>query len=543
MRNLLTALLFFLAGNTTAQVNYIFYNGKIFTSDKTTPWVEAIAIGGNRIMAIGKNEEILKLKTSSAQTIDLAGRVMVPGFNDAHDHVGPVYPAHRFEIAKNITDPTPWTVILDSISRIVKEVPEGTFIITTIHPDLFSNPGNNSGDLDRVAPHHPVMLSAWTGHGKILNSSALKFLGYDSNAEFLGGRVLKLKNGEPSGVLEEYAGFRVPAVLSSKLSDKIIADGLKSFYANAAAMGITSVQNMCTQLNAEQTNRIYTTEQFDCRVRLIAFPFTSHKELLLNDWANHFHPLNKKNEVSGVKLILDATPIERLAALSQPYNDKPGEFGRINFAADQLKIFIDFCIKHQQQIIIHAVGDSAIKMLIKTMRSIQPDDFWKNKRVRIEHGDLAVVNDSDLQTLSNLGIIIVQNPTHLALPQVMHQHFGPERMKTTDLMRTLIDNNIPLAIGSDGPNNPFLNIMLATINPNNPKEAISIEEAVRAYTIGSAYAEGKEKEKGSLTKGMLADLTILSQDIFSVPTQQLPATQSILTMVDGKIVQDKKLLR
>ncbi len=132
--------------------------------------------------------------------------------------------------------------------------------------------------------------------------------------------------------------------------------------------------------------------------------------------------------------------------------------------------------------------------------------------------------------------MIVSNPTHLALPPIMSARFDDAKTQYLQAMQTLIDNKIPLAIGSDGPFNPYLNIMLATMHPNNPKEAISIEEAVIAYTYGSAYSEFKEIEKGTLTKGKLADLVVLSQDIFSIPKEQLPATKSILTMIDGKIV-------
>ena len=200
-----------------------------------------------------------------------------------------------------------------------------------------------------------------------------------------------------------------------------------------------------------------------------------------------------------------------------------------------LKKYIQFCLQNKQQIIVHAVGDSAIITLIRSLRALHPDNFWKDKRVRIEHAELAVTSLTDIKVLQQMGIIIVQNPLHLGLPQVMAIRWN-NRSPYLQAMRSLIDNNIPLAIGSDGPHNPFLNIMLATIHPDNPKEAITVEEAVTAYTYGSAYAEFKERQKGTLTVGKLADLVVLSQDIFNVALQQLPATSVIMTLVDGKIV-------
>ena len=537
------SLLLLLSGKAFSQPDYILYHGKVFTSDKKNIWVEAIAIKGERISAVGNNNEILKLKGVNTRVIDLEGRVVIPGINDAHNHAGAEYPARRFELAHNPLDPTPWNLLRDSIIRIVKEIPEGTFIITTINPDLLGEPLARRKQLDSIAPHHPVMFSAWTGHGKIMNSAALSFFGFNDQSQTLGGRFDKDRDQHLTGLIEEYASFPAGAFLSSRLDRSQIIGDLRKFYAEASALGITTVQNMCTQHFAKQVTDIYTTEEFSCRVRLVAFPFTSSNELLLHDWDNLFHSLNQMNYISGVKLILDATPVERLAALRQAYSDRPAEYGRLNFDPQQLKLYMQYCLQHNQQIIIHAVGDSAIVSIIRTMRSLHPDSFWKSKRLRLEHAELAVVKEEDINTLKQLGIVIVQNPTHLALPSVIHARFGASRTKYLQAMQTLSDNNIPFAIGSDGPMNPYLNIMLATMHPDNPKEAITREEAVIAYTHGSAYAEFRENEKGILAKDKLADLVVLSQDIFDISPDKLPATESVMTFLGGKIVYDKNLLK
>jgi len=142
----------------------------------------------------------------------------------------------------------------------------------------------------------------------------------------------------------------------------------------------------------------------------------------------------------------------------------------------------------------------------------------------------------------SLGVIVVQNPTHLALGPMFLARYGAERAGKTQLLRSLLAAGIPLAFGSDGPQNPFLNIMLAALHPDNPPEAITVEQAVTAYTFGSAYAEGQETEKGSLAVGQLADLAVLSQDIFTVPLPQLPAAVSVLTLVGGRIRYDAGIL-
>jgi predicted amidohydrolase YtcJ len=518
------------------KADIILTNGKIFTSDTTRLYVQALAIKANKIMATGADEKIKKLTGSKTQIIDLKGKTVVPGFNDAHAHVGPNYPAYRFQLTDNPLAPTPWTIIKDSIIKIVKRISAETFIIVSINPDLLGDTAVRRKTLDGIAPQNPVMLNPWTGHGKILNSAALKFFGYNEQTSFEGGRLDKDANHELTGLLEEYAQYRIGAEFSSKLEPSKIINDLKAYYEQTAALGITTVQNMCTQHYAQQVMNIYNTLEFPCRVRLIAWPFTNSNELLLHNWDNFFHPLNKMNYVSGIKIVLDGTPVERLACMRTPYKDKPNEYGRLNFDEAQLKQYMQYSLAHKQQIIIHAVGDSSIVTIIRCMRSLYPDGFWKDKRLRIEHGEFAIEKPEDINTLKQLGIVIVQNPTHLALPPIMKARYQDTIKQYLQAMQTLLNNKIPLAIGSDGPFNPFLNIMLATMHPNNPKEAITVEEAVIAYTYGSAFAEFKENEKGTLTTGKLADLAILSQDIFSIPKEQLPSTKSILTIIDGKIV-------
>ena len=525
-----------------SQANLILYNGKIFTSDKQQPWAEAIAIKGERILAVGKNNAILKLKAGTTKLIDLEGRVVTPGFNDAHSHTGPNFPQRRFSVSPDPAGPTPWEAIKDSIIKIAKEVEPGTMISANINPDLLRDTRARKRSLDSLTPAHPVILSSWTGHGRIANSAALKLIGYTENTKMLGGRLDLSDQQELSGLLEEYAGFQVSVALSKKLTIGQIVSDLRSDYKMALALGITSDQVMCTGMQPAIFQQVFAENDFGPRVRLIAFPFTNEKELMLQDWKGSFHSLNNKNYVSGVKLILDGTPIERLASTRTAYTDEPGNYGTLNFSKDEIKAYVQFCLANKQQVIVHAVGDSAITSLIAAMRSLHPDEFWKTKRVRIEHAELAVMKEDDLKMLHDLGIIIVQNPLHLALPEIMVKRYGG-RTKYMQAMRSLLDHNIMLAIGSDGPINPFLNLMMATFHPDNPKEAISLPEALTAYTMGAAYAEFKENEKGSLVKGKFADLAVLSQDIFTINPNQLPATESILTIVGGQILHDKKVLK
>jgi predicted amidohydrolase YtcJ len=185
---------------------------------------------------------------------------------------------------------------------------------------------------------------------------------------------------------------------------------------------------------------------------------------------------------------------------------------------------------------LHVAGDSTARLVLGLMQALAPDSAWRPLRVRIEHGDW--VSEELIPVARRLGVVVVQNPSHFALePGMVEQRFGgrPPGFQT---VRALVEAGVPLAIGSDGPRSPGLNLMFAVVHPNNPAQALTREQAVAAYTRGSAYAEFAERDKGVLAPGMLADLAVLSQDVFTVPAPSLPATVSVLTLVGGVVVHD-----
>jgi len=244
--------------------------------------------------------------------------------------------------------------------------------------------------------------------------------------------------------------------------------------------------------------------------------------------------------VSGTKWLLDGSPIERTAALRKPYTDLPSTSGQLDFPQKEMEAMLRESLQNDDQLMVHAVGDRATELFLNAMDATGGPKVWSDRRVRIEHGD--GIMPELIARVKRMGLIVVENPTHLALRELFVKRFGVERADQMQPMRSLLDAGISLALGSDGPNNPYLNIMLATIYPGKPREAITREQAVIAYTLTAAYAEFAEKEKGSLEPGKFADLAVLSQDIFSVPSPELPKTESVLTMLGGKIVYDAKVL-
>jgi predicted amidohydrolase YtcJ len=521
-----------------ADADLILFNGKIFISDTAQPETPAIAIRGELILAVGSNEEIRKLAGSKTRSIDLQGRVVTPGFNDAHDHFTPQ--PSGFELKFKDMEPS-WAEVVEAVKNAAKETPKGNWIFGSIGYRAMAEAEANRFLLDRIAPEHPVFLGTYYGHGQIVNSRAMPLFGItETQTDALGGYFERdAKTKRINGRVFEYAQWRQNRTLGEMVSDEQAIRELKQKADEAIAFGITSIQIMPT-MRIEKFIKLLEKADLPIRVRAIPFSLINAKERDLSEirQLSKLKIANPKITASGIKWILDGTPFERAAALRQPYADAPNERGRLNFSEAEIAKMLRESLDLRQQILFHAAGDRTVEAVLSAMENIKNVD-WRAKRVRIEHGE-GVTADL-IPRARKLGVIVVQNPTHLALPEMLHARFSPNNDFSP--VRSLIDGGVLFALGSDGPMNPFLNIMLAAIHPTRPSEAITREQAVRAYTTGAAYAEFTETQKGTLAKGKLADLTVLSQNIFAIPIPELPKTQSILTIVGGKIVHDGKVLK
>jgi predicted amidohydrolase YtcJ len=424
-------------------------------------------------------------------------------------------------------------VILDSLASIVKRTPSGTWIATQVGEMVLGDPAARRAALDRVAPRHPVLLRGWSGHGAVLNSAAIVAAKVDTVRDPEGGWIERDASGRATGRIDEYVLFNMGRRRSIARGPSAAIAAMRAYDAEAAAFGITSVQNMVTGLTPSIVAEIARSNAMRLRHRVIPFEMTrvGSRE---TTWRG-VRGDNALTTVSGAKTILDGTPIERLALMRAPYADRAGWYGRANWPLDTIVVLLREAIENKQQPMFHAVGDSTIALVFAAMHRVAPDSTWRRVRLRLEHADNLMPDQ--FAEAKRLGIVVVQNPTHLAV-QLAGTRWSADRAARSQMLRDIVAAGIPLAIGSDGPANPYLNVMLAAINPGNPPQALTREQAVVAYTRVSAYAENAEREKGTLAAGKLADLAVLSQDIFTIPLQALPGTTSVLTLVGGKVTHD-----
>lgn len=516
-------------GSLRSSPDIVLLNGKVFTSDPACRYAEAVAIAGERILAVGATNEIAAIADAHTRRLDLRGRVVIPGINDAHFHHTPDPRAAMLSFAS--MEPS-WDEVMAKVAAAAKDAPKGTWILGTHGVTVVNDPRATRFDLDRIAPEHPVRLNAYFGHGSVYNSRALAVLQIsEEEPDPLGGCCERIEGSKCiTGKFFGYAQWPGWSRLARAATEAEVIDSGRQLAAQAIHFGITSIQNMTLppiRRYAEAIDRA----KLPIRLRVIRFPSTGDRKE--GHDLPRSHP-GSRVTVSGIKWLLDGTPLERRAALRTEYRDRPGWAGQLYLPEEEMRTMLRESVENGDPLLVHAVGDCTAELFLNAMELEAARVNWNGRRVRIEHGD-GLLPDL-VARARDLGVTVVQNPSHFAFRDIFAERYGrPVRYSPA---RSLIENGISFALGSDGPLNPYLNIMFAVTHPAQPSEALTVEQAVEAYTRGAAYAEFEEAEKGSIAEGKLADMVVLSQDIFTSPVAALPATQSVLTVVGGEIVHD-----
>jgi len=510
----------------------IIHHAKVFTADPAHRFAEAVAIQGNKIVAVGTNADISAMAGDKTKRIDAGGRVVVPGFNDAHTHQGPRPEGFMASPDENAA----WPLVSAALANAVEETPGDVWIYGTVSTKLLDDPAVTAQTIDKVAPHRKVLLGVWTAHGVIMSSEAMNALHIrDNSVDPAGGSFERDASNHLTGKMFEYADWNAERRLADTVSDADAADQLKTYSDQALGFGITSIQNMSMQ-PLTHYEKVERHAPAPIRIRMIRMPMSETAARDTSEGATL--PVSSRERplsiISGTKWILDGTPVEQGAAVRTPYPGTTDKMGKLNFAPDELKAIIMEAFDSKEQTLLHVAGDRTAAAVFDAMRAVGPAEEWRKKRVRIEHGD--GLHPDLIALAKEFGVVVVLNPTHVVAKPLFPK--GPYMP-----VKSLLKAGVPIAIGSDGPMNPGLNIQLITTQPGNAAEGITRDEAVEAYTRGSAFAEFAENEKGTIAAGKLADLAVLSQDIFRVPVDALPDTRSVLTVVDGKIAYDGGALR
>lgn len=534
--------------NTASAEDLVIIKAKVFTGQAVHPQAQAVVVSRDRISFVGSSTAARAQARRSARIIDAGGRLLTPGLIEAHTHLGPEIPGQQVSMP-NLMWPGPSAA--QAIEAVRTTAASGTGWITgTIGPATLSVERDWRSELDAAAGGRPVRLRAWWGHGTILNSAAFKELGIaDRATDPLGGWYGRRADGTLNGLVREQAEVLIAMRLTRRAQPDAGVDALRVAAAQYAKWGVTSVHHMAH--NYRVADITATLNAASLPLKWSVYGWASPERQPSDAWVE-FQPrrvMAGKARLAGIKWVLDSTPIERDAFQRADYTDRPGRRGRSNYSDAQLREILERGFQGSQQMALHVVGDAEVQRLFAAMEKIAPAARWRAKRVRLEHGD-GLTADL-LPAAKRLGVVVVQNPLHI-LPDKdetgrpwLENRLGEERARRFLLLRSLLAAGVPLSLGSDAGgdgSNPFLNIMFAVRYDRNPVEALSREQALAAYTLGGAYAEGQERVKGRIAVGMKADLALLSQDVLTAPVERLPATISLLTVVDGVVVYEDAAL-
>jgi predicted amidohydrolase YtcJ len=554
---LCAALVVSSAASAQAQVfaSLVLVHGHVWTENPAQPEAEALAIDGNRILQVGSSADILRLAGPTTRVIDLKGRRVVPGFNDAHVHFidgGLGLAGVQLRSAASQDE------FRQRIAAFASSQHEGVWIVDGEWDHERWTPAvlPTHQLIDGVTEHNPVFVERLDGHMGLANALAMKNAGVDRNTpEIPGGVIVRDAAGNPTGIFKDAAMTLITRVIPPLSLEQTEAAAIAA-QQEAARHGVTSVQEMAdTTDDTSGPSRLRAYQSLERQGRL---NIRISENLRLLDWKllagtgieAGFH--GNLIQVGGLKAFADGGLGASTAWLFAPYIDSPGNSG---LASDELQkpdqMYADIQGADQAglQIAIHAIGDRANHTILDFYQRVEQQNGPRDRRFRIEHAQHLAAND--IARFAQLRVIASMQPYHaIDDGRWAQKRLGAERMHDSYVFRSLLDSGAMLAFGSDwpvAPMDPIIGIYAAvtrrTLDDRNPggwvpEQKISVAEAVHAYTVGSAYAQFDEKIKGSLEPGKLADLVVLSRDIFHIDPVEIQNTAVDLTICDGRVVYD-----
>ena len=526
-------------------------NARLWTGDQAAPWAEALAVSGERLIAVGTNADIRRL-ASTVTPIDAGGRLVLPGFIDAHVH----FLEGGLRLASvQLRDARSRDEFVNRIRAFAATVPAGTWITGgDWDHSLWGGELPSRDWIDPVTPNHPVWINRLDGHMNLANSAALKAAGVTrATSDVAGGEIVRRADGEPTGLLKDNALALVDKVApppSPEMRRRAVTAAMRY----VAERGVTTVHDMSTsaawddmalyadmrKANALQT-RIYSVvplAQWERLRDVVARGEYGGADGRGDEWLR----------VGGLKGFVDGSLGSHTAAFNEPFTDMPNDRGLLVNTPADLYRWISGADKAGLHVMVHAIGDRANRLLLDTFERVATENGARDRRFRIEHAQHLA--PSDIPRFVALNVIASMQPYHAIDDGRWAEKYIGDRIKTTYAFRSLLDARATIAFGSDwfvAPPTPLEGIYAAvtrrTLDGKNttgwvPQQKITVEEAVRAYTANAAYASFDESRKGILSKGWLADFVMLDRNIFEIPPEEIGAVRVRMTAVGGRPVLD-----
>jgi len=524
-------------------------NARIWTGDTSKPWAEAIAVRGEEIVAVGTTEEIRRL-AEGVTPIDAAGRLVVPGFIDTHVH----FVDGGFRLASvQLRDAKTREEFVSRIGAFAKTVPAGTWITGgDWDHSLWGGELPRRDWIDAVTRDHPVWINRLDGHMALANSVALKAAGVTRAAtDVAGGEIVRDTRGEPTGLLKDNAMGLVDRSVpepSDEMRDRALAAAMKY----VAEQGVTSVHNMGTWSDLETFARARKAKGLSTRIYSVV-PLASWERLRDVVSKKEFGGSDGRGDawlrVGGLKGFVDGSLGSHTAAFHDPFNDAPKDRGLLVNTEADLYRWISGADKAGLHVMVHAIGDRANGLLLDIYERVAGENGARDRRFRIEHAQHLAA--ADIPRFGTLDVIPSMQPYHAIDDGRWAEQYIGKRIRTTYAFRSLLDAGARLAFGSDwfvAPPTPLEGIYAAvtrrTLDEKHPggwvaEEKITVEEALRAYTVNAAYASFDEDRKGTLAPGRLADFVMLDRNLFEIAPEQIREAEVVLTVIGGRKVVER----
>jgi len=521
-------------------------NARIWTGDSRHPWSDAMAISRDRISAMGSSAAVRKLVTPSTRVIDAHGMMVVPGFIDSHIH----FLEGGFGLASvQLRDAKTPRDFVQRISEFAKTLQAGVWITNgDWDHEQWGGELPRRDWIDSVTPNNPVWVNRLDGHMSLANGAALRAAGITkATPEVAGGAIVRDAQGEPTGILKDNATSLVNRVQpnpSSEEEDRALDAAMRYVAGN----GVTSVTHMGTWSDLAVFERAHAAGRLRTRI-YAAVPLSTWERL--RDTVKRRGHGDEWLKIGALKGFVDGSLGSHTAAMLAPFTDAPNDAGLFVNTPEHLYEWTSGADKAGLHVIVHAIGDRAIRTQLDIYERVEHENAARDRRFRIEHAQH--IAPPDMSRFAPLGVIASMQPYHaIDDGRWAEKVIGHERGKGTYAFRSLLDHHTRLAFGSDwfvAPATPLEGIYAAVTrrtldgaNPGGwyPEQKISVEDALRAYTSGGAYASYDERDKGTLERGKLADFAMIDRDLTRTPPEEIAQARVVMTVVGGRIVHSRE---